>query len=139
MSNRRCQIVGELVVPRGNGSMGREDASLANLVLISVEVPEKRQRQKYRVALVHVISRDPGFKALHGEVSADAQHRFLADPGMRVASVQELGDQTVFRGVAGEVRVEEIHRNTAGHADPVVLPNPDVHVAPFDRSNTFPS
>ena len=78
---------------------------------------------------VHVVGGDPGFQLLQDQIAADAQHRFLADPGVFVSAVEILSDEPIFRGIQGQIGVEEVNVNASLHPGVVIFPDPDVNLA----------
>ena len=120
----------------GNRRVGGEDAELANgfeiLVGRSLErsalqlLFEQGHSEQRGVALVHVVDERlivEGGKDAH---SAHAQHRFLPQAVIAVASVEVVGQPAVARIVFLKVGVEEIDGDgVAGDALEVITPGAD--------------
>ena len=102
------QVIGEFVMSGRHRGVSSKDAFLPNLLLIAAKFPQERQGQKDRMAFIHVIGGDSRLQAFEGEVAADAQNGFLADPRVVVPTVKKLSDQAVFGSVYGQVGVQKI-------------------------------
>ncbi len=123
------QFVVELVVPGGNGRVGREHAEVTDALGVpdKVLVPdlldiafvfvEQFDGQKARVSLVHVVFLYLELQGAEHAHPADAEHGLLLEPVARVAPVEPVGKDPVIGMVILDIGVQkEDGQLPPGHA-----------------------
>ena len=109
------EVGAEAVVAGGDGRVGGEDDFAGNLAGGGVEVEafffhagaDGFEDGEAAVAFVEMENAGRDAHGLERAEAADAEQQLLADAGAGVAAVEARGGLAVFRGVAGDVGVEQ--------------------------------
>ena len=96
----------------GGGELARFGEDSGRLRLH--QVPHMFEREKGRVAFVHVIDGGLQTQGLQRAIAADAEQDLLADAHLAVAAVELVGDVAILRaGIGANVGVEQVERDAA--------------------------
>ena len=95
-------------------------------LVVAHQKPHLLERQKCRVALIHVEHGGLPPHRFESAHAADAKHNLLADAFIDIAAVKRIGDIAILRqNIFRDIRIEQIQRG-ASH---VQFPNLDEDVA----------
>ena len=92
-------------------------------LLLLDELAHPFELEKGRVSLVQVEDRGVEAEATQHAHAADAEHELLAQPVLAVAAVEDVRDVARPRGIALDLRVEEIERDAADPHAPDAEPH----------------
>ena len=142
--------VGELVMARLDGGVGREHAEvphagdvphrpfIPDAFDVALETEEQFEGEEARMPLVQMILLDVEFEGLEHANASHAEDHLLLDAVDAVAAVELVGDAPVLCRVLLEVGVQEENRHFAARrAYHPVEPGLDVNVAAFDLNPDF--